>query len=713
MSALLPAWPLTRPDLLAVSLLMLIAATVCLAAAATRTRRRETPDRDRDTARRRRGRRIVTAALLSGVVAASLAPGTAAYACTGTSLGVCVQTPTLGSVQIPTHITTLGGTNNNNTTKLSLPNIVNLPGITTTNTTNKAKTQLPTNITWPGITTTKPTNKTQLPTIVTWPGNTTTKPKTSTTTKTTNNTQIPTTVTWPSTTTTKPKTTTNTKTKTPLTTTVTWPSTTTTKTKSSTKTTKKTTLPTTITWPSGTKTNTKTYCEQHPQDPQCVNIQGPVIQPPVSCPVSDPACAAQPANQTCQLTEAEQQQLIQDAMAQHAANEQLYQQLLLKALLDQAALKAGSVVLSQHLAGHTGLSPQDIADLIKNGTVGPSDMAMAALQAAQELDQHTGGHSSQNTGTTCGSGGQQQGQGGNATPGNSQSNSNQGQQGQGQGQQGQGQQGQGQQGQGQGQSQGQQGPARVTTPVPGLYQSIDPHNTDPFPGWHFETSDPVEKIDPKTGNVTYEYTTDVTYTNPNTGGTQTSGWVTRTYDPATNTLTMDSANVRPVDSHWVPTDPPMVTGRVDMTTGVSLPDGTPLERYMTMSQMKLIEEKFGPVFDGDYTIKMSTILNDNTVLKLHQIDPQLTNVNQSIQQTQSYAYARDTITQRGGTVANVKVDTTAAAQMDAQDIVGAMDGGASQSQIDAMLNRYGVTNPQTQVTYWFDIYIKVHGNKAP
>ena len=51
--------------------------------------------------------------------------------------------------------------------------------------------------------------------------------------------------------------------------------------------------------------------------------------------------------------------------------------------------------------------------------------------------------------------------------------------------------------------------------------------------------------------------------------------------------------------------------------------------------------------------------------------------------------------------------------MPAKNIVGAMDGGASPAQINAMLNKYGITDPNTPVTYWFDIYLKVHGGKAP
>ena len=191
-------------------------------------------------------------------------------------------------------------------------------------------------------------------------------------------------------------------------------------------------------------------------------FSGPFVFPPTAAPPSGmPPTATPPTDapppgyppvdlppitlpQNCQLTEAEQQQLIDEATAQHAENEALYQQLLLKALLQQAALKAASALLTQQLSGHTGLSPQDVADLIKNGTVAPPDMAMAALQAASELAQETGGHTNQ--GTTCDQGtGPGQGSAlppdnGSSTHNNSDPNaSGQGQQGQGQsGQQGKG-----------------------------------------------------------------------------------------------------------------------------------------------------------------------------------------------------------------------------------------------------------------------------------
>jgi len=338
-------------------------------------------------------------------MAACLAPGTAAYACVGTVTGVCVQTPSLGSNQNTVHDTTI-------------KNLINNPSTTKTGKTPTITFSAPKITIYNPITgDNKSSKQTQASKAVTASGSDQNTTNTKSTTKSSDQNTVPllTKVTPPGKVNSKAAVGTNTTAKT--------------KTKQQSKSSDQVTVPllSTVTWPATAKKSSTDSCKQHPQDAQCGQSQAPAPQPPVDCLTGDPACTAQPAEQTCQLTDTQQQQLLQEAMAQHAANEQLYQQLLLKALLDQAALKAGSAVLAQHLAGHTGLSPQDVADLIKNGAVGPSDMAMAALQAAQELDQHTGGHNSQNTGTTCNSAGQQQGQGGNAAPGANHSNSGKGQ----------------------------------------------------------------------------------------------------------------------------------------------------------------------------------------------------------------------------------------------------------------------------------------------
>lgn len=454
-------WPTPGSILLAISLLLLLASMLCLTAAAVRTRR-GTDAPGRDAHRRPPGRRTLIATLLAAVTAATLAPATAAHACVVTGQGVCVQLPNLNSNQKPVHNITLGGNNHSSSApKSTLPTFSvksPLPNLkvfgTSTGNTGKANQAL--SARGSGNTSAKSNNKqqsaarasntnqtnqtnrtTRSNTAARGKNTTKTQTRTSTsaqsshkTTARTNKTRtpVPADAKRPaqaskqtSQTTSKTKTKAKTKNKAPLSATVTWPgkakiatknpqqltvtwpgqSTTNLKNRTKPKAQGKTAPPIDLTWP-GQNTTAQDYCRQYPNDPQCGQSQGPATgQPtPTACPAGDPTCATQqPSEQNCQLTEEQQQQLINQATAQHAANQALYQQLLLKALLQQAALKASSAILTQQLSGHSGLSPQDVADLIKNGTVSPPDIAMAALQAASELDQETGGHSSQ--GTTC------------------------------------------------------------------------------------------------------------------------------------------------------------------------------------------------------------------------------------------------------------------------------------------------------------------------
>ncbi|GGN29959.1 hypothetical protein GCM10011578_066720 [Streptomyces fuscichromogenes] len=96
-------------------------------------------------------------------------------------------------------------------------------------------------------------------------------------------------------------------------------------------------------------------------------------------------------SQNCQLTEEQQQDLITRAKAQQAANDERFQSELLKNLLALAAAKSGGAAFSLHMSGYTKLSPQDVTDLIQNGTVTPADMAAAILQTLQELGEDTAG----------------------------------------------------------------------------------------------------------------------------------------------------------------------------------------------------------------------------------------------------------------------------------------------------------------------------------
>jgi hypothetical protein len=138
---------------------------------------------------------------------------------------------------------------------------------------------------------------------------------------------------------------------------------------------------------------------------QCVpGAQSPVItggvatlnDPCISAPGSPalPGATGQQGagqqGQQCQLTDAQQQELIARAQDQQATSDQAFQALLLKNLLALAATKAAGAALTAQLSGHVGLSPQDVASLIQNGSVTPADMASAILQTLQGLGESSG-----------------------------------------------------------------------------------------------------------------------------------------------------------------------------------------------------------------------------------------------------------------------------------------------------------------------------------
>jgi hypothetical protein len=122
------------------------------------------------------------------------------------------------------------------------------------------------------------------------------------------------------------------------------------------------------------------YCQLHPNDPTCVVTTAPPGSPPSvgsPCEVGLIECRQQ-ATQQCLLTAQ------QNSAAKAAEAQSYYQSALLNALMEQAALKTGSAALQQYLDGKRGITPQDISDLIKNGTLDPTDAAAAYAQAAQE-----------------------------------------------------------------------------------------------------------------------------------------------------------------------------------------------------------------------------------------------------------------------------------------------------------------------------------------
>jgi len=181
-------------------------------------------------------------------------------------------------------------------------------------------------------------------------------------------------------------------------------------------------------------------------------------------------------------------------------------------------------------------------------------------------------------------------------------------------------------------------PGRTTTRVPGLYQGIDPNAK--VPGFSFE--DTV-----RTSGTEIEVNTRVTASDGSTGR------MTRGVDPATGRIGMHYADLEniPKDLRWVPTEPEMVSGR-----------GTPLETYMTMRQMRILEGKIGRSLEitAPRVFEMTTILNERTIAQLAKaapgVEPPSNLLNQAVLSTDSVTYAKNTITQSGGRIAGARVE---------------------------------------------------------
>jgi hypothetical protein len=181
-------------------------------------------------------------------------------------------------------------------------------------------------------------------------------------------------------------------------------------------------------------------------------------------------------------------------------------------------------------------------------------------------------------------------------------------------------------------------PGRTTTRVPGLRESIDPNAK--VPGFSFK--DTVSS-----SGREIQVTTDVTASDGSTGT------VIRGVDPSTGRVGMHYADLEniPKPLRWVPTDPEMVQGK-----------GTPLETYMTMRQLRILEDQIGKSLEitAPRVVEMTTILNEKTIAQLAKaapgVEPPSRVLNQAILSTDSVTYAKNTITQSGGRIAGARVE---------------------------------------------------------
>jgi hypothetical protein len=218
---------------------------------------------------------------------------------------------------------------------------------------------------------------------------------------------------------------------------------------------------------------------------------------------------------------------------------------------------------------------------------------------------------------------------------------------------------------------------RVTEPIAGLYESIDPSFRPQ--GWTFVDTPPHPHPDHPTW---VQIRTDVT------GPNGTSGWIERSYDTATKTVVMENAFLNNLPS-WVEAGTPLRQGR-----------GTPTVAYLTMRLMRMLGVGFGDA----RVVKMSTIQNIEAVMQLEQMHRNGTPYQQAVAQTHSVQYATTSIQQSGSTITSVNIDTSGAWRWRLSDMMDHFRMPPAERQ--ALFARYGLTaNDEVLVNY--DILINV------
>ncbi|GCD19008.1 hypothetical protein CTKZ_05700 [Cellulomonas algicola] len=216
-------------------------------------------------------------------------------------------------------------------------------------------------------------------------------------------------------------------------------------------------------------------------------------------------------------------------------------------------------------------------------------------------------------------------------------------------------------------------PARTDTLVPGLYQSIDPKAG--LPGWTF-TDIPDDRPD--------EVSIETLVRAP--GGQ--AGRMVRTYQKGTRTLVLAEAFLHriPKQDRWLPISPPM-TAR-----------GTPLETYLTIRAMKILEATYGASFYGrSRPVHISTIINERSMAHIGAAAKKGVPLDEAARTCHSVQYATNAIVQSGGTIESVTFSIGTGRWVEARHI-----------KDQQLLADYQLA-PGDKVPYWFDIDIEVKG----
>ncbi|GIK37834.1 MAG: hypothetical protein BroJett011_16670 [Chloroflexota bacterium] len=181
----------------------------------------------------------------------------------------------------------------------------------------------------------------------------------------------------------------------------------------------------------------------------------------------------------------------------------------------------------------------------------------------------------------------------------------------------------------------QGGKPRIDKPVEGLYEGVDPQHK--IADWEFKDSRP--EPDPEYPGF-IRVLTQVSGPSKDGKGVET-GWMERSYNPATKTLLMKNAFLEEL------------ANKIEHpgTTMLGPGKGTPLVTYLTMRQMKIL----GVDYAAPVTVKMTTIQNVKAVIELAHLMKQGMTADEAIVKTHSYQYGSTSIIQSGMTIVKARV----------------------------------------------------------
>jgi len=222
--------------------------------------------------------------------------------------------------------------------------------------------------------------------------------------------------------------------------------------------------------------------------------------------------------------------------------------------------------------------------------------------------------------------------------------------------------------------------ARVSNPVPGLYEAIDPTTTPR--GWNI-TDESLIQPDPSHPELV-QITTRVVAPNGK------RGWIQRSYDSKTKTFVMENAFLQELPA-WIDVGTPLVPGK-----------GTPTVTYLTLRQMKQLEAQFGELS----TIKMSRIYSIEAAMQLEQLTRAQPNtpLDQLVAKTHSVQYATTAIEQSGHKIVGIRVDTRSTRRWSLQKLMDHF--GTDSARRSDLFAKYSL-RPEDDVLLDYNIWIDV------